>query len=131
MTKEDSEKKTTPKEDSEKPKGTKPKVVVEKQQTLPATSPPNSPPTSSPTSPPTRPPTSPPASPPTTHIAARLDEAVLKGAKSDVNRSSDLVPLSQDFDQMRKKLRSLIAAAKQYRAARVQLDKTRMEVRTL
>lgn len=62
-------------------------------------------------------------------IAARLDEA-LKGAKS-FNRSSDLVPLSRDVDQMRKRLRSLIAAVKQHHAARVQVEKTRMEVRTL
>jgi hypothetical protein len=64
-----------------------------------------------------------------TDIAARLDE-VLKGAKR-FNRSSDLVPFSQDFDQMRKRLRSLIAATKQHHAARVQVEKTRMEVRTL
>ena len=62
-----------------------------------------------------------------THIAARLDQAV-KNAKP-VNRSSDLVPLSDDFDQMRRRLRSLIAAAKQYHTARAQVEKTRMEVR--
>jgi hypothetical protein len=66
-----------------------------------------------------------------THITARLDEAVLKGAKSDEKRSSELVPLSQDYDQMRKRLRSLIVAAKQYRTASVQVQKARMEVRTL
>jgi hypothetical protein len=65
----------------------------------------------------------------TSRIDARLNE-VLKGSKP-LNRSSDLVPLSRDFDQMRKQLRSLIAAAKQHHAARVQVEKTRMEVRTL
>jgi hypothetical protein len=64
-----------------------------------------------------------------TDIAARLD-AVLKGAKP-VNRSSDLVPLSHEYDQMRKRLRSLITSAKAYHAARVQVEKARMEVRTL
>jgi hypothetical protein len=63
----------------------------------------------------------------TTYIATRLDEA-LKGAKT-VNRSSDLVPLGRDFDKMRKQLRSLIAAAKHYHTARVQVEKARMEVR--
>lgn len=110
-TKEDSEKTTMTKEDSEetktpqekKPTGTKPTVVAEKQQ------------------------------PPVyqTRIAARLDAAVLKGATSNVNRSSELVPLSQDFDQMRKRLRSLIAAVKHYGTASAQVAKARMEVRRL
>ena len=64
-----------------------------------------------------------------TYIATRLDEA-LKGAKP-VNRSSDLVPLGREFDLMRKKLRLLITAAKHYHAARVEVEKARMEVRTL
>jgi hypothetical protein len=91
MTKEDSEKKTMPKE-----------VVVEEQK------------------------------PPVykTHIAVRLDKAVLKGAKSNVNRSSELVPLSQDYDQMRKRLRSLIVAVTKYHTASLQVVKARMEVRT-
>jgi hypothetical protein len=108
MTKEESEKKTTPaegEEESEKkktPEVKKPtgsKVVLTKV---------------------------PPAS--KTYIATRLDK-VLKGAKP-VNRSSDLVPLSHEFDQMRKHLRSLVSATKQYHAARVQVEKARMEVRT-
>jgi hypothetical protein len=64
-----------------------------------------------------------------THIATRLDEAI-KGAKP-VNRSSDLVPLGRDFDKMRKHLRSLIAGAKHYHAARVEVEKARMEVSTV
>jgi hypothetical protein len=64
-----------------------------------------------------------------TYIATRLDEA-LKGAKP-VNRSSDLVPLGREFDKMRKLLRSLIAAAKHYHAARVEVERARMEVRTV
>ena len=63
-----------------------------------------------------------------TYIATRLDEA-LKGAKP-VNRSSDLVPLGREFDLMRKKLRLLITAAKHYHAARVEVEKARMEVGT-
>jgi outer membrane protein TolC len=63
-----------------------------------------------------------------TYIAKRLD-AALKGAKP-VNRSSDLVPLGREFDLMRKKLRLLIAAAKHYHAARAEVEKARMEVRT-
>jgi hypothetical protein len=62
-----------------------------------------------------------------TFIATRLDEA-LKGAKP-VNRSSDLVPLGREFDKMRKQLRTLIAAAKHYHAARLEVEKARMEVR--
>jgi hypothetical protein len=111
MSKEDSEMKTMSKEDSEKtksPEGKKPtgmkrKVVVKKQQ----------------------------PSVYKTHIAARLDEGVLKGAESGMNRSSNLVPLSQEYDKMRKRLRSLIVATKQYRTASVQVEKARMEVRTL
>jgi hypothetical protein len=64
---------------------------------------------------------------PKTFIATRLDKA-LKGAKP-VNRSSDLVPLGREFDKMRKQLRSLIAAAKHYHAARAEVEKARMEVR--
>jgi hypothetical protein len=63
-----------------------------------------------------------------TSIATRLD-AALKGAKPE-NRSSDLVPLGREFDKMRKQLRSLIAATKHYHAARVEVEKARMEVRT-
>jgi hypothetical protein len=66
-----------------------------------------------------------------TNIAARLDEAVLEGAKSDVKRSSELVPLSQKYDQMRKDLRSLTVALTQYRTGIMQAHKARMEVRTL
>jgi hypothetical protein len=62
-----------------------------------------------------------------TFIATRLDKA-LKCAKP-VNRSSDLVPLGREFDKMRKQLRSLITAAKHYHAARVEVEKFRMEVR--
>jgi hypothetical protein len=38
-----------------------------------------------------------------------------------VNRTSELVPLNKDFDQLRKRLRSLIAAAKQDHAVNVQV----------
>jgi hypothetical protein len=106
MTKEGSEKTKT--QEGKKPTGTKPKAVAEKQQQQPVCK---------------------------TDIAARLYNALKFGgdakAEQPLIRSSELVPLSQDFDQMRKQLRSLIAAAKQYHAARVHVEKARMEVRTL
>jgi hypothetical protein len=71
-----------------------------------------------------------------THIAARLDEAIKcsnliqgLGSSKPLYRNSELVPLSLEFDQMRKRLRSLIAATKQYHTARAQVEKARMEVR--
>jgi hypothetical protein len=64
-----------------------------------------------------------------TYIGTRLDEAI-KGAKP-VNRSSDLVPLGREFDKMRKQLRLLIVGAKHYHAARAEVEKARMEVRTV
>jgi hypothetical protein len=62
-----------------------------------------------------------------TEIAARLQKAV-KEAKP-VNRSSDLVPLNRDYVMMRKDLKELIAAAKQYQGSILRLDKARMDVR--
>jgi hypothetical protein len=61
-----------------------------------------------------------------TEIAARLQKAV-KEAKP-VNRSSDLIPLNQDYNMMRKDLKELIAAAKQYQGSIIRLDKARMDV---
>jgi hypothetical protein len=107
MTKEDSEKTIMTTEEDEKtkaPEGKKSTVGAEKEQQPPVY---------------------------LTQISARLDEVVLKGVAKPVNRSSELVPLSQDFDQMRKRLRSLIVGAKQYHTASVQVEKARMEVRIL
>jgi hypothetical protein len=61
-----------------------------------------------------------------TEISARLAKAV--DAAKQVNRSADLIPLSQEFDTMRKKLRSLLQAAKNYHSVMIQLDKMRMGV---
>jgi hypothetical protein len=66
-----------------------------------------------------------------TLISARLDEDVLKGGTKPVNRSSESVPLSRIFDQMRKQLRSLVAVLEQYHTASEQVEKARVEVRVL
>jgi hypothetical protein len=71
----------------------------------------------------------PPVKPDITVITARLDAAVK--AYTPVNRSSDLVPLNHDYDIMRKTLRTLIGATKQYKLKRGEMDKARMEVRTV
>jgi hypothetical protein len=65
-----------------------------------------------------------------TEISARLKKAV-DAAKKVKNRSSDLIPLSQKYDRMRKKLRNLLQASKNYHSAMTQVDKTRMEVSVL
>jgi len=64
-----------------------------------------------------------------TEIASRIDGA-LQAAKH-VNRSADLVPLSHDFDQMRKQLKNLIKSSMKYQYAMAELDKARMDVRYL
>lgn len=61
-----------------------------------------------------------------TMIAERLNKA-LRAAKP-VNRSSDLVPLNQVYDTMRRDLKALIATAKTYKDAIIQLDKARLDV---
>jgi hypothetical protein len=61
-----------------------------------------------------------------TKIGRRLD-AALKAAKP-VNRSSDLVPLNHDYDMRRRELRALIASARKYHDAIIQLEKARMDV---
>ncbi len=62
-----------------------------------------------------------------TAISARLTKAV-DAAKKVKNRSADVIPLSQKYDRMRKKLRNLLQASKNYHSAMTQVDKTRMEV---
>jgi len=63
---------------------------------------------------------------PTTNVEARFTAAVK--AHKPVNRSADLVPLGKDFDKMRKRLRSLILAAKKYHVAQCELEKSRNDV---
>jgi hypothetical protein len=58
-----------------------------------------------------------------TSISARLDEVVLEGDAKPANRTSELEPLSQDFDQ----LRSLIAAAKQDHTTSARVEEARIE----
>jgi len=68
-------------------------------------------------------------SPPATYktgINARIDEA-LKVAKR-VNRSSDLVPLNHEYDLKKKELKSLIAAAKAYKASVEKMDMARINM---
>jgi hypothetical protein len=62
-----------------------------------------------------------------TGISARLTKAV-DAAKKVKNRSADVIPLSQKYDRMRKKLRNLLQASRNYHSAMTQVDKTRMEV---
>lgn len=62
-----------------------------------------------------------------TKIAARLIPAVI--AAKPVNRSSDLVPLNRDYDLMRRELKAIIASAKKYHDAVIQLDQARLDVR--
>lgn len=61
-----------------------------------------------------------------TGINERLDEAVR--VMPPVNRSADLVPLTRDYDSMRKKLKALIASAKFYKASVLGVDNARMDV---
>jgi hypothetical protein len=62
-----------------------------------------------------------------TNIASRLNDAVR--AAKPVNRSSDLVPLGHDYDQMRKGFQTLVGNAIQYHEAMLAMDKARMNVR--
>jgi hypothetical protein len=63
-------------------------------------------------------------------IAERLQETVaVKAASSQVKRSPDLVPLSKQFDALRRRLRQMIATSKKYHESMLALDKDRMQVR--
>jgi hypothetical protein len=63
----------------------------------------------------------------TTGIGARLDAAV--AAAKPKNRSSDLVPLTQDYYAMKKQLKSLTNAARAYHLSMLQMNDARREVR--
>jgi len=65
-----------------------------------------------------------------TKINDRLTEALKNAPKSEKKRSPDLVPLTHEYEAMKKRLRSLIAAAKNFYEATKKLDTTRMEVRS-
>ena len=66
-------------------------------------------------------------------IANRLESAVREfypplGKK---NRSSDLVPLTREFEDLRRKLRALTAAAKAYPPALAGADRAHLDVSAL
>ena len=63
-------------------------------------------------------------------VSERLDKAVEMKAESpkNKNRSPDLVPLTKDYDVLKKNLRALVAATKAYQEAIEQMDKSRTEV---
>jgi hypothetical protein len=62
-------------------------------------------------------------------VAARLEQAVAQGSSKPVNRSADLVPLTHEFDKLKRRLRALITAAKQYHECMGRMYRARMEVR--
>ena len=62
-------------------------------------------------------------------IAERLTRAVKeKALENEAKRSPDLVPLSKQFDAMRKRLRAMIQTAKQYKKSMEKVDDDRMQV---
>jgi hypothetical protein len=68
---------------------------------------------------------------PKTSVAKRLDESAVAAAAAtfkQVNRSADLVPLTHEYDKMKRRLRSLIASTKQYHDAMARMHRARMEV---
>jgi len=67
---------------------------------------------------------------PSTIIGNRVTAAI-KEYPPTRNRSSDLVPLTREFETMRRKLRGLSAAVKAYPATLVQVDQARLEVSTV
>lgn len=62
-------------------------------------------------------------------VAARLEQAVAQASIKPVNRSADLVPLTHEYDKMKRRLRALITAAKQYHESMGRVYRARMEVR--
>lgn len=62
-----------------------------------------------------------------TQILYRLNHAV-KQRPTQPSRSTELIPLNKEFDDMRKKLRALLAAVKKYHAALGAVSACRQEV---
>jgi hypothetical protein len=62
-------------------------------------------------------------------ITERLDKAVSLGMPNAKNRSPDLVPLTKEYEQLRKNLRALMAATKAYQVAVQTIEESRSEVR--
>ena len=63
-------------------------------------------------------------------ISERFEEAIASKSTRTEKRSPDLVPLTKEFETMRKRLRQLIVSAKKYHETAAALDKSRVEVRT-
>jgi hypothetical protein len=63
-----------------------------------------------------------------TKVASRLAKALEEMPTDHAFRSPDLVPLTTDFQSMRKKLRSLLASAKAYQAATLKVQEARSKV---
>jgi hypothetical protein len=62
-------------------------------------------------------------------IADRLDKAVSQGMPNAKNRSPDLVPLTKEYELLRKNLRALLATTKAYQVAVQTIEEARSEVR--
>ena len=65
-----------------------------------------------------------------TQVLYRLNYAV-KQHPMEPSRSTELVPLTKDFDDMRKQLRTLVQAAKKYQKAMEDVAQSRSEVSSL
>jgi hypothetical protein len=65
-----------------------------------------------------------------TKIGERLDLAV-KNAETTRNRSSDLVPLTQGYEKLKKQLKALVTSAKMYHEHSILIQKSRYEVSTV
>lgn len=63
-----------------------------------------------------------------TKVASRLARALEELSPDNPYRSPDLVPLTTDFQNMRKKLRSLIASIKAYQTATAKVQDARSKV---
>ena len=61
-------------------------------------------------------------------ISDRLDKVLEQKTPVKNNRSPDLVPLTKDYEDLKKNLRSLVTTSKAYHEATKQLDKSRTEV---
>ena len=61
-------------------------------------------------------------------ISDRLDKVLEQKTPAKNHRSPDLVPLTKDYEDLKKNLRSLVTTSKTYHEATKQLDKSRTEV---
>ena len=69
-----------------------------------------------------------PPPPPKTKIGERLTTDV-DATEVVGNRSPDLIPLTKDYEEFKKKLRALIVAAQDYQDITAHLERSRNEVR--